>query len=60
MPDVSGGAHDDPGQALDDADGEALDETDVDPTGNVIRNDTVEAAEGAAEDRPREDGPAAS
>lgn len=58
---MSDGAHDDPGQALDDAGDEALDETDVDPTGNVIRSDPVEAAEeGAAEDRPREDGPADS
>jgi hypothetical protein len=36
--------HDDPTEARDDA----LDETDVDPTGTVIRNAEVEKAEAAA------------
>jgi hypothetical protein len=49
----------DPGQALEDADDEALTETDVDPTGNVLRNDAVETAEGAAAAEHRE-GPVAS
>lgn len=52
-------ARDDPGQALEDADDEALTEIDVDPTGNVLRNDAVESAEGAAAAEHRED-PAAS
>jgi len=39
---------DDVAEALDDADDDALTETDVDPTGNVVRNDPVEAAEDAA------------
>jgi hypothetical protein len=39
---------DDVATALDDADDDALTETDVDPTGNVVRNDPVEAAEDAA------------
>jgi hypothetical protein len=39
---------DDVAEALDDADDDALTETDVDPTGNVVRNDAVEAAEDAA------------
>ena len=49
--DVSRTHEGDPRQALDDADDDALTETDVDPTGNVIRNDPVEAAEDAAAER---------
>jgi hypothetical protein len=40
--------HDDPTEARDDARDDALDETDVDPTGTVIRNAEVEKAEAAA------------
>jgi hypothetical protein len=56
--DVCGDPTHDPGQALDDADDDALTETDVDPTGNVLHNDPVRAAGAAAEDPG--DGPAAS
>ena len=34
--------------ALDDAEDDALTATDVDPTGNAVRNDAVEKAEDAA------------
>jgi hypothetical protein len=36
-------------EALDDADDDALTATDVDPTGNAVRNDAVERVEDAAD-----------
>jgi hypothetical protein len=46
--DVSRTHEDDVEKALDDADDDALTETDVDPTGNVVRNDPAETVQDAA------------
>jgi hypothetical protein len=56
-PATGGGRTDDLEEALGDADDEALDETDVDPTGNVVRNDAVEKVEDAAVDQRDTDPP---